>query len=206
MNLIDKETTDSTTARGPRRSRASGEDLQIDSDDHLILRCRQGDVQAFGILVRRYQNVILRVAYRYLDNWSDAQDAAQETFLKAYSRLDTFDQARPFSSWLLRILINHCLDRQRWKRRRAELKLAEVADETSSAAERLGRSEAIQLVLRYLSPQQRRVLILRDLEGFSAAEVAEMLGCSAETVRVHHFHARTRFRQAWLRLFEEQKK
>jgi RNA polymerase sigma-70 factor (ECF subfamily) len=204
LQRIDTKKDGVTPVRWKPTLHGYKQELRLAPDAQLVLRCRSGEIACFGILVERYQEVVLRVAYHHLGNWQDAQDAAQDAFVKSYLRLDSYDPARPFRNWLLRILINHCIDRRRWKRRRqAEVLNRDLVDDRESPSTTIDRSEAIQRVLSRLSPRQRRILILRDLEGFTPDEVAEILGCRPATVRVHHFHARNRFREEWRKLENE---
>ncbi|MCA9932242.1 MAG: sigma-70 family RNA polymerase sigma factor, partial [Anaerolineales bacterium] len=82
----------------------------VTTDQELIIRARAGDTAAFGTLVQRYQTAVFNTAYRLLGRRRDAEDAAQEAFLRAYRALTTFDAKRPFAPWIKRIAVNYCLN------------------------------------------------------------------------------------------------
>src|SRR5262245_47687995 len=93
-----------------------------DADDRAaVARCLAGDTAAFEVIVEHYQRVFFTVAVRMLGNPDEARDAAQDAFISAYRRLDTYDPNRPFFSWIYRILVNGCLNDRRDRRRYAEL-------------------------------------------------------------------------------------
>lgn len=174
------------------------------SDAVLVEQTRQGDQEAFGHLVRRYETRLLRVVGRMLPDRELARDVAQEAFLRAYERLDQFDSARRFGPWLFRIAVNLCVDLLRRRRRK---RLAVFTDSPSNKApEAVARDPAPDSELaeevRYLVDQiplkYRTVLVLRDLEGFSCTEVAAIVNRREPTVRWRLAQAREMFRRLWL--------
>ena len=168
----------------------------------IIQACLEGDVDRFGALVYKYRNSLLSMAYRFLGNWDDAKDAAQEAFVKAFRRLDSFCVQRPFSPWLHRILVNVCLDRIKSPHRRLRSILDEEShqDGRSDPLKVLAEEDLIMKAIERLTWKKRRAFILVDLEGFSGPEAAEILGCSASTVRVTVMKARQQLRQIYLEL------
>ena len=90
--------------------------LSIEPEQLLIAQARSGDQAAFGELVRTHQNAVYNLSYRMLGERGEAEDAAQETFFRAYAHLDRYDLDRPFRTWLLSIASNHCIDRLRKRR------------------------------------------------------------------------------------------
>lgn len=158
-----------------------------------------GDVDAFGELVRLYERPVFNLAYRMLGESTEAEDAAQEAFLKAYSHLSRYDTTRSFKTWLLSITSNHCIDRLR-KRRLIYLSLDEplpphpalTSDEMGPemAAIARERSQKIQKMLDELSPEYRVVVVLRYWYDLSYSEIAEMLGTSESAIKSRLFRAR----------------
>lgn len=140
------------------------------------------------------------VAYRILENRTDAQDLVQEAFLTALDRIDTFDTGRPFGPWFYRILWNRGLNAREARSRRQGDPLPDgVSGDGAVPAAAAGRSELrgrIQRALESLTPRQRDIVKLADLEGFSSGEIAEMLELAAGTVRWHLHEARRALREA----------
>jgi RNA polymerase sigma-70 factor, ECF subfamily len=166
------------------------------NDDVLaVVRCLRGDSSAFEAIVARYQRVVLSVARRILGHYDDALDATQNTFIRAYQHLDTYDPDRPFFSWLYRIAINECLNAKR--ARRPGEPLEDVRDESSTAlqtASEAERSAVIDSALLKLSEEHRLVLALRHFAELSYSEIADVLGVPEKTVKSRLFEARQRLR------------
>jgi len=145
-----------------------------------VTRAAAGDRAAFGVLVERYAGVARRVARAVLGNPEDADDAAQDAMLSALVKLDQYDPRRPFGPWLLRIVSNAATDR----RRRRTVRRVEPLDPGLAAGGPLAEL-----------PERRRVaVVLFDVEGYSHAEIAAVLGIPEGTVRSEVFHARRRLR------------
>ena len=156
-----------------------------DADDlALIARCKAGETAAFEGLVVRYQRVLFTVAVRMLGNVDAASDAAQNAFIKAYQKLETFDPNRRFFSWIYRILVNECLNARRDHIVHEPLTpaLASVAgpDDAFEAAERRGR---VQTAILALPLEYREVIVLRHYAGLSYEEIGEALHVPAKTVK-----------------------
>jgi RNA polymerase sigma-70 factor, ECF subfamily len=168
------------------------------SDADLVDAARGGDTQAFDALVRRYMRRAFAVAYRLLGRRPDAEDALQDAFVAALTKLDTFDRQRPFGPWLLRIVANRSINlRKGLAVRRTEPIPAGVASRAASPLEEAERSEVraeLQRALAQLPEQQRWILELFELDGFTGPEIAEMLDLPAGTVRWHLHQARHRLR------------
>jgi RNA polymerase sigma-70 factor (ECF subfamily) len=164
----------------------------------LVARVVAGDRAAFGILVQRYAAVARRVARAALGNAEDADDAAQDAMLSALVKLDQYDARRPFGPWLLRIVANAATDR----RRRRTVRHAQPLDPGLTAggprpdtiAERRALSERLRQALAELPERRRVAVVLFDVEGYSHAEIAGILGIPEGTVRSEVFHARRRLR------------
>jgi len=182
-----------------------------DEDRLLIQRCLQGHVEAFGELVRRYQDRLYNAIFRFLGNADDARDVVQEAFLSAFRGLKKFRGGSQFFTWLYRIAVNHALD---WKRRGKTLRALseagtatrhnEPADPSVLASpdwhlQRLEEDERVQQALARLPNEYRLVLILRDVDELSYEEIAEVLDIPIGTVRSRLHRARLELR----RLLEE---
>jgi len=150
------------------------------------------------VLAERYAGVARRVARAVLGDPDDADDAAQDALLSALVKLDQYDPRRPFGPWLLRIVANAATDRRRRRKvRRAEsLDPALVAGGTrpDAAAEQRALAERLRGALAELSERRRLAVVLFDVEGYSHAEIARILGIPEGTVRSEVFHARRRLR------------
>jgi RNA polymerase sigma-70 factor (ECF subfamily) len=184
-------------------------DTDEPKDDALVQRTLQGDQTAFEEIVRRYERLVFRIAGGFLRNRQDVEDVAQEAFLKAFQALARFRPGAPFRPWIAQIATRLCYDKLRARRRREvgweDLSLAEqqaarsVAGGASSEAGVANRDLA-ERILTNLSPKDRQVLVLQDVLGYTAAEAAQILGCSALAVRIRIHRARRAMGQAAERL------
>jgi RNA polymerase sigma-70 factor, ECF subfamily len=173
----------------------------------LIRQARNGSETAFRDLVVRHQDRIFRLAHRFTKDSQEAEDIAQETFLKAYRRLHTFRFSSSFYTWLYRIGLNTANDFLE-KRARAPLSLSEDPEAHASsgtraredaperAALRLELREVTRRVLASLPEKHRSILLLREYEGLGYDEIAAVLDCPLGTVESRLFRARARFRTA----------
>lgn len=170
------------------------------TDAELAELAKAGDQAAFGQLVERHGPAARRLAHSVLDDSADVDDAAQDGFLSAWRALDRFDSSRPFGPWLLRIVVNAAQD----LRRRRRVRTTEVLSPHLAGAEaapdapvdRTLLRERLNAALRMLSERQRIGVVLFDAEGYSHAEIAELLGIPVGTVRSDVFHARRALRKA----------
>jgi len=157
----------------------------------LVERARQGDVAAYEELVRRYQNLAVRTAYVITGQAADAQDAAQEAFVKAYYSMGRFREGAAFRPWLLRIVANEAINRRRATRRKASLALRVAESRPSedaapspeaAALAHEARSELVSALSR-LREEDRLVIAYRYFFDLSEAEMADALGCARGTVK-----------------------
>lgn len=176
-------------------------------DAALVERARAGDTQAFAQLVDRYQQRVFWVARGMLGNDEDARDAAQEAFIRVYRSLDRFDTRLKFYTWLYQIVVNLCIDMLRKHVKRRGVSLDQVGDVPgNNGSPANGGLEATELrqrvyrVLEELPPKYRTVMVLSDLEGIGAKDIAHMTGTTHATVRWRHHRARQLFREAWERI------
>ncbi|MFL7792501.1 MAG: RNA polymerase sigma factor [Anaerolineae bacterium] len=168
-------------------------------ESELIRIAQQGDADAFGQLVVRYQQAVFNIAYRMTGSRQEAEDVAQEAFIKSYRALDRFDPTRPFAPWLYRITTNIALN---WiKRRRPEVNMDEEitrSDTTPSveaqtiAAE---TSDRLRAAIATLTPNYRAVIELRHFQGLSYQEMSEVLNVPISDVKSWLFRARRRLRE-----------
>jgi len=151
----------------------------------LVARAAGGDLQAFEALVRRYQLPIFRLCLGILGNRSDAEDAAQDTFFTAWRALGRFRADARFSTWLYRLATNRCL-KQLSRRPVPSVELTERPGshgQPEAEYEARQRLEATAAAVARLSPERRVPLILREVEGLSYNEIAEVLGVSMTAVK-----------------------
>jgi RNA polymerase sigma-70 factor (ECF subfamily) len=158
-----------------------------------IQQARAGDVDAFGHLVRLYQTPVYNLACRMLGDRMEAEDAAQETFLRAFRGLNRYDPGRSFRTWLLSIAAHHCIDRIR--RRRPVLPLDGLplggdGEGPEAALERREAQERVQQLLMALPPVDRAAVTLRYWYDCSYEEIAGMLDLTVSAVRSRLHRAR----------------
>jgi RNA polymerase sigma-70 factor (ECF subfamily) len=176
-------------------------------DKELALALQGGDQGAFDEIVRRYQGRVYAVAYRLTGNREDALDVAQESLVKAYRKIDSWQPTGGFLPWLLRLTSNHSIDYLRKRNRRQHERLDEafVPDTEGAAVEPSMASteeevraheidDRVRGALHVLSPSQREVFMLRHYEGLQLSEIAEHLGCTVGSVKVHLFRALKKLR------------
>jgi RNA polymerase sigma-70 factor (ECF subfamily) len=159
-----------------------------------------GDRAAFEELVLRHERRVLMTAWRLLGSKEDAQDAAQEVFLRLFRHLRRVDPKRPLLPWLYRMTVNVCHDLNRKRRRETDVDVEEVDTLSPSAdpEQESSRAEQMRLVaeaLKALPEKERTAVVLRDLEGLTTAEVAGVLGSSESTVRSQISSARVKIKR-----------
>jgi len=180
-----------------------------DDESALVAAARSGNVGAFEELVRRYERKIYRLGYNITQNSADAEDVAQDAFLKAFEHLGEFQGNSRFYTWLVRIAVNEALMRLR-KRRPNQVSLEEpieteddlvpreVADWGPSPEQRYAQTELREILstaIARLEPTYRTVFQLRDIEQFSTEETAEALGLSIPAVKSRLLRARLKLRE-----------
>lgn len=168
------------------------------SQASIIEGCLRGSVAAEKEMVAAYGTLVLSVALNVLGNRQDAEDVSQETFLQVFRHLDRYDRERSFKPWLLTIAYRRSLDLVR-KRRRFKNLEAHAKREAASALERRAPDPEIpsalpSKILETLSPRERIALCLWANEGYAAKDIAQVMSCSASTVRVYLFSARRKIK------------
>ncbi len=179
--------------------------VQADEREWLV-RAQQGDAAAFAALVERYQTAVFNVAYRFMGSRQDAEDAAQEAFVRAFRALDTFDVERPFAPWIKRIAANHCLNRLEAAKIRPAIAAADLSmpgeeavtmdkwahhspgpEQTLLAQEQVGR---VRAAIAVLPPRYRAVIELRHFQQMAYDEIAAAMERPLSGVKSDLFRAR----------------
>ena len=177
------------------------------ADSDLIAQAAAGDHSAFHLIVERHRSMVYRVAYQFAGNHHDAEDIAQEVFIKVYRSLDRFRQDAQLTSWMYRIVMNACIDHRRRHSpaaaapfgEEAELKMLNTPEEspdpeTRAYAGELG--EVLDAEIKRLPPGQRIVFVMRHHQGLKLGEIASALGLAEGTVKRQLHAAVHRLRQA----------
>jgi RNA polymerase sigma-70 factor (ECF subfamily) len=187
------------------RPPAAGNDLaQPDvSDAELVARVQRGESEAFDVIARRYAKRAFAIANRILQNGADAEDVVQDSFIAAVNAIDSFDPARPFGPWFMRIVVNKSLTAIRSRASESKhvrtSELAEgdaIAVSSESLRERAEIRDRFRAALQLLPGRQQLIVQLADVEGFTSAEIAEQLAIPSGTVRWLLHQARAALRQA----------
>lgn len=183
----------------------------------LVAQAREGDTQAFGELVRRYEGRIFRLAQHVTNNREDAEDVLQETFMKAYEHLDQFQGNSKFYTWIVRIAVNQAL--MKLRRRKTDKSVSmdenidtgedtivrEIAAWGEDPEQQFSREELGQILndaVQSLEPPYRSVFVLRDIDELSTEETAEALNLSIPAVKSRLLRARLQLREKLGRYFK----
>lgn len=180
----------------------------LDSSDRkeeraMLDRCALGEERAIRWILNRYRDRVVRLAAHVLHNSREAEDVAQEAFVKAFRQIGQFRGESGFYAWLYRIVINLCLDRMRRKSASSETPLDGSMSAFAASTPDIEKRLAVEQVLNSLSPPMRAALVLREVEGLEYAEIAAVLHIPVGTVRSRLNTAREQFRRRWTALQEE---
>ncbi len=180
-------------------------EVSLQAIKRLVEQAQQGDAEAFTALAEKYKNGVYNYIVRMVHDRTEAEDIAQETFVRAYQALPEFRGAASFQTWLYRIASNLAIDAARRRSRRTSISLDEpvttdegevsrqLADERPGPFEELQSAQTQQAVreaIAELSPKLRSVIALYDLQGLSYQEIGDILGCPLGTVKSRLFNAR----------------
>jgi RNA polymerase sigma-70 factor (ECF subfamily) len=199
MERVPKSVVKATSQEPGRKSR-------VEEDRELVGRAQKDDKAAFEELVKRHQSRVFAVAGGILRNREDVEDIAQQVFLKAYFSLKRFDQRAAFSTWLYKITVNECWDLLRKRKVRplvfeAEFSeeqarqydgMEEKADGVPDVSEQLALRQEVEELMECLEERDRMMLVMKEVQGFSVEEIAEILEINGNTVKVRLFRARQR--------------
>jgi RNA polymerase sigma-70 factor (ECF subfamily) len=205
MGHVPKSEDMASTVIAPLLSPAA--DAQKRDDDRELVRlAKEDDKEAFELLVKRHQGRVFAVATGILRNKEDVEDVAQQVFVKAFFSLKRFDQRAAFSTWLYKITVNECWDVLRKKKSRPLLFETELSEEQArqykasedaespvrDVSDRMAVAQRLEQLLGMLDQRDRMMLVLKEVQGFSVEEIAEMLEINGNTVKVRLFRARQR--------------
>lgn len=195
-------------------------DTPVTEELALVQAAKQGDVGAFEQLVKRYDRNIFRIAQHITQNREDAEDVVQDAFLKAYENLDQFQGNSKFYTWLVRIAVNESLMKLRRRKTSKTVSMdedveteegsmpREFADWSPNPEQQYGQSELgdiLRKTIQGLPTSFRTVFVLRDVEGLSTEETAEMLNLSVPAVKSRLLRARLQLRERLNRYFKKNK-
>jgi len=186
--------------------------VELTEEQTLVRRARQGDLAAYDDLVRRYQERIYATIYHMTSNHEDANDLAQETFIKAFQALKSFKGGSSFYTWIYRIAVNKTINFLKQRKNRSHMSLNDLdfnaendPDLVALVSEKTPRREAnlaelqekLNEAMHKLSEPHRLVVTLHDVQGLAHDEIAEIMECNIGTVRSRLFYARQQL-QAYL--------
>ena len=176
------------------------------SDEQIMIAIRKGDRSSYEILMKRYQDDALRLAYHYLHNWEDAKDISQDAFIKVFVKVEFFDPKQKFKPWFFRILVNQCIN---FLNRKKKIKFFSLFQQTNQdngilldqiqndekSNEDYQTRQLVWNALERLSPSHREVLILHEMQGFKEHEIGEIMECSVGTVKSRLHYAKEKMRK-----------
>lgn len=186
------------------------------TDAELVAATLEGDSQAFEEIVARHQKLVFNIIYHYLGRRGEAEDLAQEVFLRLFSALENFDSGRPLQPWISRITVNCCLDELRKARHRRLALFSDLSEDEEKGieyrferfvegniltAEQTQESfELLQRVMDKLRKKDRMAFVLREIEGQSYAELAQALGTSELAARIRVSRSRKKLQEEFAKI------
>lgn len=179
---------------------------QADSDARLVRRCLEGEKPAFSILVERYQKVLFNVALRIVRDPDDAADITQSVLVKAYEKLDRYDPAYKFYSWIYRMTVNASLNFAKRHRRKRSLEGREILARTTPDDDLDAReaSEQVDRAMFKLAPEERALLSLKYMADLSYRDLAFVFDTPERTIKSRLYTARQRLKECLVALgFDE---
>lgn len=179
----------------------------------IITGIRNGDHPAFRKLVEMYQQPAYRLAFRILGNEEEARDSVQESFIKIWQKIDSFDPSREFLPWMYRILVNTSTDRLRTLKRHSMISIDMVSqkigaflqNESDVPVDNHDLAIIIKGIADMLPEKQRLVFILRDIEGMSSGEVESITELTETSVKSNLYHARKKVRERLLLILDKER-
>ena len=177
----------------------------VDSDweTNLVRNCQSGDPDAFRLLVERYQGRVFSIAHSLVRLRADVEDIAQQVFTKVYFAIQNFDFRCALITWIYRITVNECYDHLRRNRSRKLFCISEISEAECRELERAPAvglspyrqaelSQIVAMLLEKVSPEERVLLLMKEVEGYSIQDLARLFGWNQNTVKVKLFRARRR--------------
>ncbi len=183
----------------------------VEPDDRqLVETTRGGDPDAFEVLVRRKTSKVYSLCYRIIGNSEDAKDISQLVFIKLWENLEKYDPQYAFDTWLYRMVTNVAIDFMRNKQSRenavnSNLRLVKTSSdaEQGTIVQRKEVESVFNSVSQVLSPKQKTIFVMNQMDDLSSSEIAKVLGCRESTVRNHLFNARKLMQQQLRKRFPE---
>ncbi len=178
------------------------------TDFHEIIeRVKNGDQAAFRLIVEEYQQMAFSMAFRIVCDEEEARDVVQDSFIKTWQKIDTYDMNQKFSSWLNKIVANTAIDRMRQIKRHNMISIEKVItqidlpdpDNAQMKSDNEETARLISWMAEGLPEKQQLVFILRDLQGADSTEVQQILGMSESSVKSNLYHARRAIREKLLK-------
>ena len=179
-------------------------------DPKIIERAQQGDEEAFTEIIRAYRKRILGTVYRMISRGDDVEDVGQEVFSRLYDSLQQLRAPQVFEPWLYRLTINACYDYLRRKRREVDVRMADLSEEQVVAVDaalsgrkaleedrKEGARELLEVLLDRVSPEDRMLLVLKEIQGLSLKELSEVYKVNTNALKVRLFRARKRVLRAY---------
>ena len=194
MNAIKKMGSINQKSRQVGQMASSGKVVETNENDDLtlVLKVKEGDRKAFSELVKRHQKGVLRLCLRFMKDLDAAEDVVQESFIKSYERIETFEGRSSFRSWLYQIAVNTAKNKLR-ERRDGITDFNQVPLAVAAKAEsKMVHNAVADLILKYvelLPFKQRTALVLRIYEDLSFKEIAEIMECPYDTAKANFRHA-----------------
>ncbi len=184
-------------------------------DPKIIERAQQGDEEAFTEIIRAYRRRILGTVYRMISRSDDVEDVGQEVFSRLYDSLQQLRAPQVFEPWLYRLTINACYDYLRRKRREVDVRMADLSEEQVVAVDaalsgkkaledtrKEGARELLEILLDRVSPEDRTLLVLKEIQGLSLKELSEVYKVNTNALKVRLFRARKRVLRAYDEMIE----
>ena len=179
--------------------------LDLDSDESLVRRAREGDFDAFETLFDRHRLLVYRFAYQMVQRRDDAEDMVQEAFVRAYQNLHRYRDEAKFTTWLLRIVSNLCTDQARMTQRRSNLEQKEAVgaldwmtignfENPIDNLEEDRRRFALRKAIAALPEHHRQMIVMRDIEEREYSDIADVLGCTVGGAKLRVLRARRALR------------
>lgn len=189
------------------KEKTNSKDTAVNQDAILVQRACEGDSDSFGKLVEKYESFVYRTVFYDIKNREDAEDIAQEVFIKAYRALNSFRADSEFSTWIYRICKNTVYDYMRKNSKAKTIPLSEMSsgddnDREYEIADESGKydpektaisketASLVNLAISKLSEEHRNIIVMRDIEGYSYSEIADFLGLEEGTVKSRLSRAR----------------